>query len=335
MTPKTSKEELLSKKFPVKFDILNTSLVIPDKIIGIYRITSPIGRVYIGQSRNIRHRMRVYRNTSAKGQFRLRNSILKYGIENHTFEILCICSIEELNDLECHYIKINDSFNTEHGLNLKMGGDVELKISDETRKKQSESHIGHIPWNKGIKYSPERVEQMRIISTGRKWTDEQKAKPRKPLPKRTPEQNKNNADARRGQKRTPEQIQEIKDRYIDKPSPLKGRPRSPETIQKIKDFYAAKKLTPEYIEKQELKAIKKERKRLENKIKAEENKKNRTPKKGSLSSFFGKKHSNESKQKQREAKLGRKLTPESIAKREATRKRIREEIEQEKRMMIF
>lgn len=336
MVPRTSKEELLSKEFPVKFDVFNPSLVIPDKIAGIYKITSPLGRIYIGQSRNVQKRMRLYRNSLAKGQFRLHHSMLKYGLETHVFKLLCVCAIEELNELECYYIKLYESFDTEHGLNLRIGGDVKVKVSDETRKKQSESHMGQLPWNKGVKCSQERVEQMRIISTGKKRTEEQKEKLRVPKKKpRTEEHKRNNGAANKGKKRTPEQIQEIKDRYIDKPSPLKGRPRSPETIQKIKDFYAAKKLTPEYIEKQEQKEKKKELKRLENKIKAEENKKNRVHKKGKDSHSYGRKASEETKKKQREAKLGRKLTPESIAKREATRKRIREEIEQEKRMMIF
>jgi hypothetical protein len=67
MVPRTSKEELLSKEFPVKFDVFKPSFVIPDKIIGIYKITSPLGRIYIGQSRNVQRRMERYRNNLAKG----------------------------------------------------------------------------------------------------------------------------------------------------------------------------------------------------------------------------------------------------------------------------
>jgi hypothetical protein len=47
--------------------------------------------------------------------------------------------------------------------------------------------------------------------------------------------------------------------------------------------------------------------------------------------MFGKKHKPESIEKMRDKKLGKKLSPESIAKREATRKLLREE----RRMMIF
>lgn len=355
MTPRTSKEDLLSKEFPVKFDIFNPSIVIPNKTIGIYRITSPLGRIYVGQSRNVQKRMRLYRNSLAKGQFRLHHSILKHGLETHVFELLCVCTIEELNELECHYIKLYDSFDTEHGLNLKIGGDVKVKVSEETRKKQSESHMGHTPWNKGLKYSPERVEQMRIISTGRKWTDEQKAKPRKPLPKRTPEQNKNNADARRGQKFSEESLKnmnawrqdEEKVKEVGRKISIakKGKKLTEEHKKSMseatkgeKSHMYGKNLSPETKEKIRLANLGKKHS-PDTKLKISQSNKGRKNSPESIKKTAdanrGRKTSDETKQKQREAKLGRKLTPESIAKREATRKRIREEIEQEKRMMIF
>lgn len=49
----------------------------------------------------------------------------------------------------------------------------------------------------------------------------------------------------------------------------------------------------------------------------------------------GTKASDETRKKQSEIRLGKKLSPESIAKREATKKINRELIEEEKRMMIF
>ena len=53
MTPKTNKAELESREFPVKFDIFKPSFIIPSKMIGIYKITSPRGKIYIGQSRDM------------------------------------------------------------------------------------------------------------------------------------------------------------------------------------------------------------------------------------------------------------------------------------------
>lgn len=54
-------------------------------IIGIYKITNPIGEVYIGQSTNILKRF--YSHKLNYGGSKLKESIKKYGFENHTFEL--------------------------------------------------------------------------------------------------------------------------------------------------------------------------------------------------------------------------------------------------------
>jgi len=69
-------------------------------MIGIYKITSPTGKVYIGQSINIKHRKTHYKNLSCKQQPRIYNSLIKYGFENHEFEIIEECKIEELDKKE-------------------------------------------------------------------------------------------------------------------------------------------------------------------------------------------------------------------------------------------
>lgn len=57
-------------------------------MVGIYKITSPSGRIYIGQSHNIKNRWYDYKKSGAKGQTHLHNSFLKYGTENHKFEFI-------------------------------------------------------------------------------------------------------------------------------------------------------------------------------------------------------------------------------------------------------
>lgn len=54
----------------------------------IYRITSPSGKIYIGQTRNFSHRMSVYRTLKCKAQRKLYNSLVKYGFDNHRVDIL-------------------------------------------------------------------------------------------------------------------------------------------------------------------------------------------------------------------------------------------------------
>ena len=50
-----------------------------DRICGIYKITSPSGKIYIGQSKDINLRIIYYKNARCKCQQKLYYSILKYG----------------------------------------------------------------------------------------------------------------------------------------------------------------------------------------------------------------------------------------------------------------
>lgn len=59
-----------------------------NKIIGIYKITSPNNRIYIGQSRNIKRRLYRYSRLECKEQPILYRSLLKYGIENRRWYVL-------------------------------------------------------------------------------------------------------------------------------------------------------------------------------------------------------------------------------------------------------
>lgn len=101
-------------------------------MIGIYKITSPSKRFYIGQSVNIEKRFCSYKRLGCKGQPKLYNSFKKYGVENHTFEIIQECDVSELNDLERYYqdlycVLVN-------GLNLKL-----TKCSDRSGHHSIES----------------------------------------------------------------------------------------------------------------------------------------------------------------------------------------------------
>lgn len=56
------------------------------KKCGIYKITSPTNRIYIGQSINIQKRIWSYiSNHGAKTQYKLHNSLKKYGWETKNF----------------------------------------------------------------------------------------------------------------------------------------------------------------------------------------------------------------------------------------------------------
>lgn len=113
-------------------------------MIGIYKITSPNNKIYIGQSIDIERRILSYKNINvSKKQCRLHSSFKKYGIENHLFETLEECEIEELNTLERHY---QDLFNCigREGLNCQVTKtkDKSGKISKEMSLKLSKIRKG-------------------------------------------------------------------------------------------------------------------------------------------------------------------------------------------------
>ena len=108
-------------------------------MIGIYKITSPNNSVYIGESLDIERRFKTYQKMHCKGQKKLYNSFLKYGVENHFFEIIQECDLEDLKDLEKHYIKFFNSFDNELGLNLKDSSGKKYIFSQEVKDRISES----------------------------------------------------------------------------------------------------------------------------------------------------------------------------------------------------
>lgn len=145
--------------------------------IGIYKITSPSGKVYIGQSKNIEKRFTNYRNlTNCFGQKKLYNSLLKYGAINHLFEILEECEIEHLNERERFF---QEKFNCLlSGLNLVLTKTNVKKsiISEETRQKMSNCRIGKKNIMFGKTHSKEAREKISKTHKGRVLTDEHKYK---------------------------------------------------------------------------------------------------------------------------------------------------------------
>jgi hypothetical protein len=101
------------------------------KISGIYKITSPNGKIYIGQSHDIDRRFKMYKRLECKGQKYLYSSLLKYGYDQHTCEILEQCPPEDMNNLEVKYIAYYNATNREIGMNLTSGGN-HCKECEET-----------------------------------------------------------------------------------------------------------------------------------------------------------------------------------------------------------
>lgn len=111
-------------------------------MVGIYKITNPKGKVYIGKSKNIEKRFKFYKNIeNCKQQRKLYYSLLKYGYNNHKFEIIEECPTEHLNEKEIYWIKRMNCIYV--GLNLTEGGDGGKlsKESEELRRINSMKSI--------------------------------------------------------------------------------------------------------------------------------------------------------------------------------------------------
>ena len=89
-------------------------------MIGIYKITSPTNKIYIGQSINLEKREDDYKKLKCDKQPKLYNSLQKHGWEQHKFEIVEECSLEQLNEKEIYWGKEFDVLG-ENGLNLRLG----------------------------------------------------------------------------------------------------------------------------------------------------------------------------------------------------------------------
>lgn len=145
-------------------------------MIGIYKITSPSGRVYIGQSWDILHRWVDYGRLTARYQRLLCFSFNKYGKKSHKFEVVHELPPDVSQEVMNNYEDVYISAHREAGvslLNLR-GAGANGKPADETRKKQSEARRGKKPWNYGLRnhLKPEVVETIRKKATGVKQSKE-------------------------------------------------------------------------------------------------------------------------------------------------------------------
>jgi hypothetical protein len=153
-------------------------------ISGIYKITSPTLRVYIGQSINIERRFKYYKRINCKNQTKLFYSLEKYGFDNHSFDIVEYCDIKILNERERYW---QDFYNVlENGLNcvLTNSRDKKFKFSKESLEKIIKSAKGRkhseetkLKISKAFKnHSEETIKKISESHRGFKHSEESKLK---------------------------------------------------------------------------------------------------------------------------------------------------------------
>lgn len=176
-------------------------------MVGIYKITNPKGRVYVGQSKDIEVRWKTYKNLRCKKQRRLYYSLIKYGVNMHIFEVLEECTVESLNEREKYW---QEYYNVvEEGLNLEINKSTEPTriLSEETRQKMSKAQKGKTLSN----ITKEKIRRTRIERGVNIHTEETKKKISETLRQRvrTQETFEKIAAKNRGKKRTDEMRQKM------------------------------------------------------------------------------------------------------------------------------
>lgn len=236
------------------------------KICCIYKITSPTGRIYIGQTIDWSRRQNHYKyfrgNTKSMAVVR---SINKHGWDNHEKEVLHECLPEELNDLEIYYIELYQTFNSKYGMNLRTGGNGNFIVSDETRKKLSISHLGQVAWSKGLttkddprlirseefkKNVSERMMGKQIFLGGTQTEETRKKISNTMKGREFTEEHKNNLSESKkgekngmfGKKHPPERIEIYRIKSTGENNPNFGKKRTPEQIANIKEGVRLSKL---------------------------------------------------------------------------------------------
>jgi group I intron endonuclease len=135
----------------------------------IYKIESPTGRIYVGQTKHLRQRIACYkfnytRNKFSSGHNKLYNSLGKYGFENHKFSIIEEVDDSILYEREKYWIKELNTYcfdNPKH-LNMSRGGEGGGRtwmFDVERRKRQSELFKGE----NGTFYGKKHTEATKLI----------------------------------------------------------------------------------------------------------------------------------------------------------------------------
>lgn len=115
---------------------------------GIYSITNLInGKRYIGQAVDIKRRWARHKyelRTNQHNNTHLQRAWNKYGEKAFSFDVIELCDIDELNQLERIYIDYFYATNSDYGYNCDTGGGAGRIMSDETKEKLRKAMTGRI-----------------------------------------------------------------------------------------------------------------------------------------------------------------------------------------------
>jgi len=129
----------------------------------VYKLTNRInGKGYVGQTtQTLSDRLKAHKCLKTNKCPYLKNAIQKYGFDNFYVNVLSLASSkDELDGLEQKFIKEHDTMHP-NGYNLRSGGQQGGPMSEESRKKLSES-------SKGRKHTQETKDKLSTLFSGSK-----------------------------------------------------------------------------------------------------------------------------------------------------------------------
>jgi group I intron endonuclease len=142
----------------------------------VYKHTSPVGKVYIGITRNPQRRF-SRRGNCYKGSVVFYNAIQKYGWDNIDHEILETgLTVQKADEREACYIALYKSTQKKYGYNILPCGNVSTNgITEEMRTKMSATRKGRpgAVWTKEMK---KRLSEKKKGCKGHKLSEEAKKK---------------------------------------------------------------------------------------------------------------------------------------------------------------
>lgn len=143
---------------------------------GIYKIENKLnGRIYIGQSVNIENRWREHKRGKQSPNMVISRAIKKHGSNSFMFDIIEICSKEELNMKEIYWISFYNSYKI--GYNSTTGGDSPTdsksnKLTNENVNQIKKELINNVVMIKDIaKIYKVADTTITSINTGQSWYD--------------------------------------------------------------------------------------------------------------------------------------------------------------------
>lgn len=145
----------------------------------VYLHTFPNGKRYVGITcQDVKRRWRDGKGYEGQVVY---DAIIKYGWDNVKHEILFEgLTKEQAEEEEKALIKRYDTTSHANGYNVELGGNAAGKVSDESKRKNSESHKGLMAgkkhWHYGQHWSDDVKKKISEANKGKKISDETRMK---------------------------------------------------------------------------------------------------------------------------------------------------------------